>query len=139
MSTLSAVDFALSSNGAFPAQIVNFGSPRIFNPVGASWLASVLPSLNITHVRVTSTSDPVPHLPPENFIEHYQHSATEFWEKSNSPLVFRQCVGGEDPSCADSVHPRDLDVIDHAHYMGLDILDGVPHGCLYTDELPAKQ
>ena len=134
MATMSALDFALNRNngGSASTQILNFGSPRVFNPAGAKWLASVMPSLNMTHVRVTSTSDPVPHLPPQNFIENYQHSGTEYWERSNSPLVFQSCVGGEDPNCADSVHVWDLNVVDHAHYMGLDILDGVPHGCLYT-------
>jgi hypothetical protein len=133
MSTMSAVDFAVRYKG-FTTQILNFGSPRIFNPAGATWVSSEFPGLNITHVRVTSTKDPVPHLPPEHFLETYQHSGTEFWESSNSPLVFQRCVGGEDPTCADSVHAWDLDVVDHARYMGLDILDGVPHGCLYTDE-----
>ncbi len=137
MATLSAVDFAINKNGEGVAvQILNFGSPRIFNPAGAQWLATELSSFNVAHTRVTSTKDPVPHLPPQDFIEHYQHSATEFWELSNSPLVFRQCTGGEDPTCADSVSPWSLNVVDHARYMGLDILDGVPHGCLYTDELP---
>jgi hypothetical protein len=52
--------------------------------------------------------------------------------------VFRQCQGGEDPSCADSVPVYDLNVLDHAHYMGQNVLDGVPHGCLYSDELPSS-
>ncbi len=84
---------------------------------------------------MTSTKDPIPHLPPRDFIEHYTHSATEIYETSNTPLIFRNCVGGEDPNCADSVRAFQMNILDHAHYMGLNILDGVPHGCLYSDEL----
>ena len=138
LATLSALLYNSKSGGNPSAQILNFGSPRIFNVAGATWLSGgVLDSLNITsHVRVTSMHDPVPHLPPQNsIVYHYRHSPNEVWETSNDPLKFKQCVGGEDPSCADSMSPIDFDVVDHARYMGLNLLDGVPHGCLFFDGL----
>ena len=117
-------------------RIVNFGSPRLFNPAASAWVLSNESALGIASVlRITSTKDPVPHLPPHNFIEEYQHLPSELWETSNSPLEFKSCSesNGEDPTCADSVPAYRLNVLDHAFYMGQDALDGVIHGCLYTD------
>ncbi len=137
MSTMSAVMFGMETGGHVDSHVLNFGSPRIFNPAGAAWLVASLPGLNVsTHLRVTSMHDPVPHLPPQDFLEHYAHSATEMWEVSNSPLAFKQCSGGEDPSCSDSVEAWQMDVADHARYLGHDIFDGIAHGCLFSDEFP---
>jgi len=111
--------------------VINFGSPRLFNPAAAEWLGR-----NISLIRVTSSRDPVPHLPPENFIEHYQHLVREYWQTDNGPPpTIQACspTNGEDPACADSVPAWKLDILDHARYMGENALNGIPHGCLYTD------
>jgi hypothetical protein len=117
-------------------RIVNFGSPRLFNPAGATWVFGNESALGFASVlRITSMHDPVPHLPPHNFIEKYQHLPVELWETSNNPLQFQACseTNGEDPNCADSVPAYKWNVLNHALYMGQDALDGVVHGCLYTD------
>lgn len=128
----------VGSKALFPAQILNFGSPRLFNPFGAKWFQSNLASLGlVSHIRITSMNDPVPHLPPQNVLGiHYQHGPQEMWQTSQSPLQFKVCAAdnGEDPTCSDSVPWYKLNVLDHAQYVGFNALDGVPHGCLYTDK-----
>jgi hypothetical protein len=78
--------------------------------------------------------DPVPHLPFESTLgDEFRHVPQEVWETSNSPLQFQQCsaTNGEDPTCSDSI--RVFNILNHAEYMGHNALDGVIHGCLYTD------
>lgn len=136
LATLATLALAQDIDKDVSVQILNFGSPRVFNPAGAAWFATNHSLLGIESiVRVTSMHDPVPHLPPHDFIEHYMHVPQEVWEISNSPLKFVQCspTNGEDPTCSDSVSAWKMDILDHARYMGYNALDGIPHGCLYTD------
>lgn len=38
---------------------------------------------------------------------------------------------GEDPNCADAI--KIFEVVDHGTYMGVNLLQGVPHRCLWLD------
>jgi len=115
---LAAVDL---HNYSVPIVLINFGSPRVGNKVFALYAHSLLGDIT----RHTNGRDPVPHFPQ---LEYY-HIPTEIWRYND---VYYVCdESGEDPNCSDSL--LDINLVDHALYMGVDILTGIPHGCLYTD------
>ena len=64
----------------------------------------------------------------------YHHVPTElFWDGN----AYRFCAGdGEDPTCID--HYIIMNPVDHGMYMDVNILTGIPHGCLYTDPMISK-
>lgn len=58
-------------------------------------------------------------------------------------VVVRRCrcwsqctTSNEDPTCID--HYALLNPLDHALYMQIDILQGIPFGCLYTDPMKKR-
>jgi len=125
LATLGAIDIK-EWNPNVDVLLYNFGSPRVGNSVLAGYIESVLTST----YRMTNKADIVPHVPPKLF--NYHHISEEIWYHGGQ---YHFCdMSGEDPNCADS--QKLPNVWDHATYMNIDILDGIIHGCLYTD--PAK-
>lgn len=49
------------------------------------------------------------------------------------PPEYQTCssTDGENPSCADRINL--FNPLDHGTYMGIDVLEGIPHGCLWVD------
>jgi hypothetical protein len=55
----------------------------------------------------------------------FHHVATEIFETKGG---YKQCVGGEDPHCADGVI-LPLNIADHLTYMGVNIAAGMKDRC----------
>eukprot|EP01088_Endostelium_zonatum_P017395 TRINITY_DN5115_c0_g1_i1.p1 TRINITY_DN5115_c0_g1~~TRINITY_DN5115_c0_g1_i1.p1 ORF type:complete len:297 (+),score=22.92 TRINITY_DN5115_c0_g1_i1:148-1038(+) len=125
LATIGAVD--LTARLHYNVTLYTFGSPRVGNVAFENWAFNQLP---LGYWRMTWYRDPVPHLPPESFFSYtYHHLPREVWYNGHNYVM---CNGsGEDPHCSDSIML--YNVLDHALYMNIDILDGVIHGCLYTD------
>jgi len=131
LSTLGALEiqtyFEKSHETFANITLYNFGSPRVGNQAFAAYAQQQIPN---TIWRMTNERDPVPHLPPESFFGlSYYHVANEVWRSGGTTYI--QCDTGESQSCADSI--TITNPLDHATYMGIDVLAGLPHGCLYTD------
>jgi len=125
LAMLGAMDLTMQG---YKVILYNFGSPRVGNQAFEEWALS---KLYVNPWRMTWNRDPVPHLPPQNFLDiyYYHHLPTEVWWNGST---FVQCNGsGEDPNCSDSIIV--YDPLDHADYMNVNTLDGIPYGCLYTD------
>jgi len=125
LATLGALDLTMQGHNII---LYNFGSPRVGNQAFEEWALS---KFYVTPWRMTWYRDPVPHLPPQNFLDlyYYYHLPTEVWWNGSE---FVECNGsGEDPNCSDSIII--YNPLNHADYMNINTLDGIPYGCLYTD------
>jgi hypothetical protein len=107
LSTLTAVDLMRSG---INVQLFNFGSPRIFNSIGAYIVSSLLSDI----VRVSHTKDIVPHVPPMEM--DYQHVSGEWYENEIGDIV--KCCGYENSSCSDQ-WKAGLNGDDHMWYLGM--------------------
>ena len=104
---------ALQKDGIAPAQMINFGQPRVGDDTYASFSKSKLSN----QFRVTHNKDSIPHLPTTVY-PPYHHVAIEQYENSNGNV--KQCnKSGEDPSCADQWQPWQYNVADHLVYLGI--------------------
>lgn len=102
--------------------LATFGSPRVGNPVFASFFNSTLPF----SVRVTHNRDVVVHLPPHTpgSLYTYHHVAQEIWYHRLSiwkaEEVYQACDdSGEDLSCSRSVPGSSIP--DHLTYLGVSL------------------
>lgn len=73
LATLCAADLAIL--GYKDVQLINFGSPRLFNEAAAVFASAVLPSA----VRVTHLNDVIPHTPL--VAEGYMHISGEWYNQ----------------------------------------------------------
>jgi len=121
LSVLGALD--LQSNTSFQITLYNFGDPRVGDYNFYNYAKTNLPS----SFRFTNHRDLVPHLPPITM--NYHHIVTEIWFNGNTFITCDQT--GEDPNCANSVLV--FNIKDHATYLGINIVSGIPYGCMYTD------
>lgn len=123
LATLGAVEIA----GIDPSQRVQlftFGQPR----VGNKGFAELADEKLVFSERFTHRRDIIPHMPFKAL--DYWHVSREYWQNTENQYV--KCNdSGEDPNCSDSVIVTNP--LDHATYLGVDILAGVLHRCLYTD------
>jgi len=129
LATLSAAYIATQSNYGFASvQLLTFGSPRVGDPAFATWFAS----LNVAVQRMTWHRDLAPRVPWQNMLGlHYHHVAVELFYNGTG---YRFCDNtGEDKTCSDQYIV--LNIFDHANYMNIDVLAGIPFGCLYTDPM----
>jgi len=114
-------------------KLMTYGQPRVFDPAAVAWF--VANRANVTVQRHVWTRDLVPHVPPQSFpfvSEKYHHLPFEIFTPTNNN-AWRVCdSSGEDAKCSDSFSPF-FNPLDHALYFNVDILTGIPHGCLYTD------
>ncbi|PPR00186.1 hypothetical protein CVT24_004909 [Panaeolus cyanescens] len=87
-------------------RMYTYGQPRTGNSYYASWVNEVFQGNGTTGkvYRVTHTTDPVPHLPPQSF--GYTHHGIEYWISQN-PAISSNMVScdpsGEDMACSNSV------------------------------------
>lgn len=115
IATLALVDLIDTFGSSKIATVYNFGSPR----VGNTNFSEFTDSLDVQLYRTTHGHDPVPHLPPEDFIVHFRHAPREvFWSSSAKwdASAGKMCDGtGEDPTCADA-NIADIWIPDHLSY-----------------------
>lgn len=113
MAVHAAADFSYILNQA-PEWLYTFGTPRVGNDAFAAWFPRVS-----SHQRITHRRDPVPGLPPREYISNFTHTPNEIWYPTNRSERYDVCDGsGEDPHCSNSV--VSVLVSDHLNYMGSD-------------------
>jgi hypothetical protein len=105
LATLTAVDLVESN---IPAQIFNFGSPRIFDEECAKEISALVEN----RVRVTHYKDIVPYTPLERM--EFMHISGEWYEDNKGNIV--PCESYEDDNCADQWSKTNPD--DHMWYLG---------------------
>ncbi|KLO08038.1 alpha/beta-hydrolase [Schizopora paradoxa] len=100
LASLGAVSLAANFPG-HPMKLYTFGQPRTGNPAYAALAESLIGVENI--FRAVHTTDIVPLVPPQ--ILGYQHHATQYWNFADPSVTtnVKECSGGEDPTCSDSV------------------------------------
>lgn len=110
LATLTAVD--LLEKG-IPAELIDFGSPRLFNPAGAEYVSTLI----VKRTRVSHYKDIVPHVPPK--LMDYLHISGEWYESqpSQSAINIIKCDGFEDDRCS-SQWVQGLNGDDHMWYLG---------------------
>jgi len=125
LATLAAVD--LAQNASLSVEVINFGSPRVGNQAFATYANKILKSVK----RFTWNRDLVPQLPPRNIFQFsYFHLTEEIWWDGGS-YHYCSTQTGEDKSCSASrIIPN---ILDHAFYLNVDLLQGIPHQCLWVD------
>jgi len=98
-----------------PLKMFTFGQPRTGNPAYAALAENLVGVDNI--FRAVHTFDGVPTIIPEAL--GYRHHATEFWNflDPSLPSTVKQCQGGEDPTCSDSIPSSGINVA-HVTYFG---------------------
>jgi predicted lipase len=130
LALLSAAYLATQNKMGFATmRLQTYGAPRVGNPAFASWYAT----LNVPTQRMTWHRDCVPRLPWRNtlFLWKYHHVAYELFFNGTG---YHMCdSSGEDANCIDRYLIENP--LDHALYMNHDLLDGIVHGCLYTDPM----
>jgi len=126
LGTLSALSLK-ASYPSYSIDLYTYGSPRVGNRAFARYAVGRLSSWRMTNMR-----DPVPHLPLK--VMDYYHLTREIWRKSNSSYIYCTVSDGEDSTCIDSIVIQNP--FDHGTYMGIDVLEGIPHGCLWIDPGP---
>ncbi|KAJ7466586.1 lipase [Mycena galericulata] len=110
----SASTLILSSCSNLPSTVAvhTFGKSRSSPPPAF---------LSLTAFSLVLTLDGVPTMVPR--IWKYEHFATEYWQfRDPTPLTprestVRQCVGGEDPTCSDSIFSTGINPA-HTFYFG---------------------
>lgn len=121
IATLAAADlYSLTPD----LTLYTFGSPRVGDQTFATYFDKIVPDT----FRIVNNNDLVPHL-PQRFLG-FRHVSREIWYHSaakNAP--YKQCGGGEDDSCSNSVnlHVDEHSIKDHATYLDQ------PMGCRPAD------
>jgi len=124
LATLASIDLQAIYNSTHSLVLYDYGSPRVGNQAFASFADS---TLRYNTYRVVNKRDLVTKIPWRSM--DYYHLAEEMWWDGSQ---WHYCdMSGEDPSCSDSQIVGDP--LDHAVYMGIDVVDGVIHGCMWTD------
>lgn len=110
VATLDALALTYDLNASIPIEHIGYGSPRVFNPIGAALVDEVVknPKAQLTYHHVHHDKDPVPRLGP--LILGFQHSFHEvFLPNDNGTAV--ECPGRENLNC--SLGRKQLDFGDH--------------------------
>ncbi|KAJ7494824.1 Alpha/Beta hydrolase protein [Mycena galericulata] len=118
IAALSAVSLKAALPSATTLQLYTFGQPRTGDPQWAAFAESTLGVDNI--FRGVHTFDGVPTIIPQAL--GYEHHATEYWQFEDPLLeadtaTVKQCVGGEDPTCSDSIPSTGINAA-HVFYFG---------------------
>jgi len=103
--------------------LYTFGSPRVGDLAFATYFDKVVPDT----FRLVHNADLVPHI-PQRFLG-FRHVSREVWYYEEAGGAFKQCNGGEDDSCSNSVnlHVDEHSIKDHAVYLDQ------PMGCRRSD------
>jgi len=105
--------FELKVEIGYDTSVVNFGQPR----AGDKNFAKAVASQGISVFRVTHANDLVPHVPPRVF--GFYHASQEVHFPGSGASSYKECDGGEDPTCSDACSPLHCtSVDDHLHYLG---------------------
>jgi len=115
----SALDVA-SIAGSNSIYLLPLSSPRVGNTEFVNFIQNTIAN----RWRVVNKADLVPHVPPKIF--DFVHIGGEAW-LTNNRWVY--CNSGESNSCSDQLSPL-FNAFDHAEIIGLNALNGIPHGCL---------
>ncbi|CAO1627119.1 unnamed protein product [Sympodiomycopsis kandeliae] len=110
IATLDALALSNDLNGALPIEHIGYGSPRVFNPIGAALLDAVVsnPKAKLSYHHVHHDKDPVPHLAP--LILNFQHSSNEVFLPGDAQEALN-CPDRENLNC--SLGRTTLDFNDH--------------------------
>jgi hypothetical protein len=120
VATLAAADlFSLTPD----LTLYTFGSPRVGDLAFATYFDKIVPDT----YRIVNNKDLVPHI-PQRFLG-FRHVSREVWYYGETAGQFKQCNGGEDDSCSNSVnlHVDEHSIKDHAVYLDQ------PMGCRPAD------
>lgn len=120
IATLAAADlFALTPD----LTLYTFGSPRVGDQAFATYFDKIVPDT----YRIVHNKDLVAHI-PQRFLG-FRHVSREVWYYTEAGSEFKQCNGGEDDSCSNSVnlHVDEFSIKDHAVYLDQ------PMGCRPAD------
>jgi hypothetical protein len=120
IATLAAADlYALTPD----LTVYTFGSPRVGDENFAIYYDKIVPDT----YRIVNHHDIVPHV-PQRFLG-FRHVSREIWYFGQSGPQFKQCNGGEDDSCSNSVllHIDENSIKDHGKYLDQ------PMGCRRRD------
>jgi len=103
--------------------LYTFGSPRVGDLAFATYFDKIVPDT----YRIVHGQDLVPHI-PQRFLG-FRHVSREIWYYEEAGGAFKQCNGGEDDSCSNSVnlHVDEHSIKDHAVYLDQ------PMGCRRAD------
>ncbi|KAI5918924.1 lipase [Camillea tinctor] len=114
VSTLGA---AYARKAGYPADIYNYGSPRVGNQAFVTYVTQQTGA----EYRVTHLDDPVPRLPPISF--SYFHTSPEYWlsggafnASTYAPDEITICAGYANTSCNGGSKGLDTDA--HSYYFG---------------------
>lgn len=119
IATLAAADlYSLTPD----LTLYTFGSPRVGDLTFATYFDKIVPDT----WRIVHKNDLVPHI-PQRFLG-FRHVSREVWYYGEGSQ-FKQCNGGEDDSCSNSVnlHVDENSIKDHATYLDQ------PMGCRPAD------
>lgn len=119
IATLAAADlFSLTPD----LTLYTFGSPRVGDIKFASYFDKIVPDT----FRIVNEKDLVPHI-PQRFLG-FRHVSREIWYHGAGGK-FKQCNGGEDDACSNSInlHVDEHAIKDHAVYLDQ------PMGCRPAD------
>ena len=125
LATLTALDL-VGIYGSRRIHLYNYGSPRVFNDVGANYADSKLSNV----ARRTHRQDIVVHLPWT--IQGYRHISGEIYENGEDTnfapnTALQNCNGQEDSKCADQwTWIGEQKSADHLYYSGVKMGSG---GC----------
>jgi hypothetical protein len=137
LAVLCASDLALRITDR-RVSLWTYGGPRVGDPAFVQWFVSAVAAhANVTVRRHVWEGDIVPHAPSRSpwIGPKYAHVPFEVYTPSGNSN-WRVCDGsGEDPTCSDQLKFWQWSVVDHGFYFGVDILVGIPFGCLYTDPM----
>ncbi|KAJ7715516.1 alpha/beta-hydrolase [Mycena maculata] len=118
IAALAAVDLKTALPDA-TLQLYTFGQPRTGD---ANWAAFAESTIGVDNIfRGVHTFDGVPTIIPQAL--GYEHHATEYWQfedpilLESPPSTVKQCVGGEDPTCSDSIPSTGINAA-HVFYFG---------------------
>lgn len=119
VATLAAADlFALTPD----LTLYTFGSPRVGDLAFATYFDKIVPDT----YRIVNSHDLVPHI-PQRFLG-FRHVSREIWY-NGAGSRYKECGGGEDDSCSNSInlHVDEHSIKDHALYLDQ------PMGCRPAD------
>merc|ERR1712137_1032922 len=113
----------LTHHGWVIDESYDFGKPRVGDEKFAARHNELFSSKTW---RVTHYKDPVPHLPPTDFLDipwHFKHPEPEIYYAGTVPQGHVQCTVAEDYNCAGYWYDVPVDLLhidDHLSYMDVD-------------------
>jgi hypothetical protein len=120
IATLAAADlYSLTPD----LTLYTFGSPRVGDLQFATYFDKIVPDT----YRIVHNQDLVPHI-PQRFLG-FRHVSREIWYYTSTGAQYKECSGGEDDACSNSVnlHVDENSIKDHATYLDQ------PMGCRPAD------